>query len=101
MRITSVNLGFIPVFRINILFAKGKRFKEYHLIDGVELDTYYKRLARLSQRAQVSVVSFYVVQVSEYSREATFMRENKITRMSRHVPNMKPKPMRVIRRRRL
>lgn len=91
----------MPVFRINILFANGKRFMEHHLLDGVELDTYYKRLARLAQRAQVHVVSFDVVQVSEYSREATFMRENKIKRMSRHVPNVQPRPMMNKRRRRL
>jgi hypothetical protein len=91
----------MPVYRINILFANGKSYKEYHLVDGVELDAYYKRLARLAQMSHVPVVSFDVVQVSKFSREATLMRPNNIKRMSRYVPNVQPRKGSSKRRRRL
>ncbi len=90
----------MPVFRINILYANKKRFIEHHLIDGVELDTYYRHVFRVAQKAQVQIVSFDVVQISELSREARFMRENKLTRMSPHVPTPQPRRTTYVRRRR-
>lgn len=81
----------MPVFRINIVFADRKRYTGHHLVDGVELDTYYRRLFRLVQKAPVPVVSFDVVQVSEFSKEATFMRDNNLKRMTPYVRAVRPK----------
>lgn len=71
----------MPVFRINIVFANRKRFRGYHIIDGIELDTYYRRLFRLAQKGPARIVSFDVVQISELSREAVLMRETNRKRM--------------------
>gem|GEM_PF-6950141 len=90
----------MPVFRINILYANRKRYRGHHIVEGVELDTYYKHLFRLAQRASVPIVSFDVVQISESSREATYMRENNLKRMSPYVPNVQPRPSAGKRRRR-
>ncbi len=89
----------MPVFRINILFTNGKRFSGHHLIDGVELDTYYRRLFRLAKATNVPIASFDVVQVSEFSREATFMRDNNLKRMSPYNKNLQSMQGRVKRRR--
>ncbi len=91
----------MPVFRINIAFANGKRYKGHHIVDGIELDTYYRHLFRLAQKVPVPIVSFDVVQVSELSREARFMRDNNLKRMSPYVPNVYPTQRTGKRRRRL
>lgn len=80
----------MPVFRINIAFANGKRYREHHAVDGIELDTYYRHLFRLAQKVPIPIVSFDVVQISELSREAKLMRDNNLKRMSRHVPTAHP-----------
>ncbi len=90
----------MPIFRINILFANGKLYKGYHLVDGVELDTYYRHLFRLTQKASIPLRSFDVVQVSEFSREATYMRENNLKKMD-SVPHVQTRPGMVKRRRRM
>lgn len=81
----------MPIFRINIVFANGKRYNGYSLVEGVELDNYYRHLFRFAQRTRIRIVSFDVVQISEFSREATYMRDNNIKRMSHRVPAMQPK----------
>lgn len=81
----------MPVFRINILYTNRKRYRGHHIVEGIELDTYYKHLFRLAKRASVPIASFDVVQISEYSREATYMRENNLKRMSPYVQNVQPK----------
>ena len=91
----------MPVFRINIVFANRKRYKGYHIVDGVELDSYYRHLFRLTQRVPAPVVSFDVVQVSEFSREAALMRDKNLKRMSPYVSNAQPRPRTAKRRRRL
>lgn len=90
----------MPVFRINIVFDNGKVYNEHHLVDGVELDTYYRRLLGLAQKAPVHIVSFDVVQVSAFSPVARVMRDNNIKRMSRYVPKMQPNQARMKRKRR-
>lgn len=90
----------MPVFRINIVFNNGKQYKGHHLVDGVELDNYYRHLYRFAQRVSIPIKAFDVVQVSELSSIATFMRKNNIKRMSPHVPNVQPVYRPTYRRRR-
>lgn len=91
----------MPVFRINIVFAGGKRYKEHHIVDGIELDTYYRHLFRLAKRVNVTIVLFDVVQVSEFSPEAILMRSNNLRRMSRYTPKVFVRQTMGKRRRRL
>ena len=80
----------MPVFRMNIVLANGKRHNGYHIVDGIELDTYYRHLYRLAQRTGVQIVTFDVVQVSEFSCESTYMRNNNLRRMSHLAPTARP-----------
>lgn len=80
----------MPVFRIEILFANGEYFKEHHLNDEVDLDTYYRGVFRFAQGKGVPISSFDVVQVSEFSQTATRMRENNIVRLPHKVQKAQP-----------
>lgn len=63
----------MPVFRINILFASGRRKNGHHLVEGIDLDTYYLDLYESAQKEMGPIVKFDVVQISEHTREAKFM----------------------------
>lgn len=82
----------MPVFRIDIIFANGKRFNEYRLVDGIELDTYYSRILRLAKRYPVPMKSFDVVQMSEHSLEVKTMRANNANRLSPQTQKPQPIP---------
>jgi hypothetical protein len=91
----------MPVFRINIVFAGRKGYRGYHIVDGIELDNYYRHLYRHTQKAAVPLVTFDVVQISEYTRVAVYMRANKLTRLEHHTAPSYPRPQTGRRRRRL
>jgi hypothetical protein len=91
----------MPVFRIDILFANRKRHKEHHIVDGVELDDYYRHVFRIARMASIPIASFDVVQISEFSVVATFMRNNNIKRMMPNAPTVRPTQGTYRRRRRM
>lgn len=100
-KIISILESVMPIFRINIVFAAGKRHRSYRRADGIELDTYYQYILRLAQKTRLRIVTFDVVQLSELSPEAKLMRDQNLKRMSPYVPPVYQRQGTVKRKRRL
>lgn len=71
----------MPVFKMSIVRTTEPEIVEFRVQDDVDLDTYYLRLPRAAQKKYRNIASFELVQLSEHSHTAQYLRGRGLTRM--------------------